>query len=109
MGRWLTGLESKYSDSLGQGTAKTAKTTFGAGHKIPNYLEDVTDKTAKTPVSNFCQLVRHYGADRQRLLSYEEIMVELDADDLKELEHTEKRDRQIWAEMLADRLTREVK
>jgi hypothetical protein len=106
MGRWLTGLESKYSDSLGQGTAKTAKTTVRGGHKFPDHLKKVTDKT---PVSRFCQLVRHYGADRQRLLSYEEIMVELDADDLKELEQTDRRDRQIWAEMLADRLTRRVK
>ncbi len=109
MGKWLSGLESKYPDSLGHGTAKTAKTNFMSGKEITESLEDVTDKTTKTPVSSFCQLVRHYGAHRQRLLSYEEIMVELDADDLKELEHMGRRDRQIWAEMLADRLVRDVK
>jgi hypothetical protein len=65
-----------------------------------------TDKAARTPVSNFCQLVRHYGADHQRLLSYEEIMVELDADDIACLQHLDRHDKQIWAQLLADRLTR---
>ena len=68
-----------------------------------------TDITARTPISKFCQLVRHYGTDHQRLLSYEEIMVELDADDIAFLQHLERHNKQVWAQLLAHRLTRKVK
>jgi len=84
MGKWLSGLSTKYPEPLGHST----------------------DKTDKTPVRNFCQLVRHYGADRSCLLSYEEIMAELDADDIACLPTLDRHDKQVWAEMLADRLTR---
>ena len=65
-----------------------------------------TDNTARTPISKFCQLVRHFGADHQRLLSYEEIMVELDADDIASLQHLDRHNKQVWAQLLAHRLTR---
>ena len=85
MGKWLSQLRSNYSESLGQGTAKTAK----------------------TPISNFCQLVRHYGADHQFLLSYEEIMAGLDADDIASLMRLDRHEKRVWAELLAHRLTRD--
>ncbi len=84
MGKWLSQLRSNYSESLGQGTAKTSK----------------------TPIRIFCQLVRHFGADHQILLSYEEIIAGLDADDIACLPNLDRREKQVWAEMLAYRLTR---
>jgi hypothetical protein len=54
---------------------------------------------------NFCQLVQHYGADRQRLLSYEEILAGLDDDDVEDLLNLNSHDKQVWAELLAYRLT----
>ncbi len=84
MGKWLSQLRSNYSESLEQGTAKTAK----------------------TPITTFCQLVRHYGADHQFLLSYEEIMAGLDADDIVCLLSLDRCGKQEWAELLAHQLTR---
>ncbi len=107
MGKWLSQLRSIYPESLGPPTAKTAKTTLGDGEKNPVLLGQGTAKTAKTSTSNFCQLVRHYGADHQCLLSYEEIMAGLDADDIACLMHLERSEKQVWAELLAHRLVRE--
>lgn len=107
MGKWLSQLRSDYSESLGPPTAKTAKTTLDDCEKNPVLLGQGTAKTAKTPVSNFCQLVRHYGADHQCLLSYEEIMAGLDADDIASLMCLDRHNKQVWAELLAHRLVRE--
>ena len=107
MGKWLSQLRSNYSESLGQGTTKTVKTTLDDGEKNPVLLEQGTTKTTKTPISNFSQLVRHYGADHQCLLSYKEIMAGLNADDIACLLHLERSEKQAWAEMLAHRLVRE--
>ena len=74
MGKWLSGLQSKLSDSLERGTAKTAKTTFRGGQKSPVPLGEGTDKTDKTPISNFCQLVQHCGLEHQCLLSFKVFM-----------------------------------
>ena len=107
MGKWLSQLRSDYSESLGQGTTNTAKTTLDDDEKNSVLLEQGTAKTAKSSISNFCQIVRHYGADHQCLLSYEEIMAGLDADDIACLMHLERSEKQVWAELLAHRLVRE--
>jgi hypothetical protein len=57
-------------------------------------------------VRKFCQLVKHYGADRGVLLSDEEITRELDEKDVACLRRLEIWDKHVWAELLADRLTR---
>ncbi len=100
-------MRSNYSESLEPLTAKTAKTTLDDGEKNSVPLGQGTAKTAKTPISNFSQLVRHYGADHQCLLSYEEIMAGLNADDIACLMHLERSEKQVWAELLAHRLVRE--
>jgi hypothetical protein len=82
MGKWLSTLKPEFPTYLGKSTARTAKTTAG----------------------DFCQLVQHYGIDRQFLLTIEEIMAGLDADDLAELETLDRHNKQTWAEMLAHRL-----
>ncbi len=107
MGKWLSQLRSNYSESLGQGTTKTVKTTLDDSEKNPVLLGQGTAKTTKTSTSNFCQLVRHYGADHQCLLSYEEIMAGLDADDIVCLMTLDRHNKQVWAELLAHRLVRE--
>ena len=107
MGKWLSQLRSNYSESLGQGTTKTVKTTLDDSEKNPVLLGQGTAKTTKTSIGNFSQLVRHYGADLQHLLSYEEIMAGLNADDIACLMHLERSEKQVWAEMLAYRLVRE--
>jgi len=85
MGKWLSTLKSEFSTSL----------------------RNSTDRTAKTTAGDFCQLVQHYGIDRQFLLTIEEIMAGLDADDLAELETLDRHNKQSWAEMLAQRLCKE--
>ena len=55
---------------------------------------------------NFCKLVIHYGIDRNVLLTEERISRELDDADIECLRHNETWEKQQWAEMLADRLTR---
>jgi hypothetical protein len=82
MGKWLSTLKPEFSTYLGKSTDRTAKTTAG----------------------DFCQLVQHYGIDRQFLLTIEEIMAGLDADDLTELETLDRHNKQTWAELLAHRL-----
>ena len=77
--------------------------------EFPTYLEKGTDKTDKTPAGDFCQLVQHYGIDRQFLLTIEEIMAGLDADDLAELETLDRHNKQTWAEMRAYRLCKDRK
>ncbi len=107
MGKWLSQLRSNYPETLGPPTAKTAKTTLDDDEKNSVLLEQGTAKTVKTPVSNFCQFVRHFGADHQCLLSYEEIMAGLDADDIVCLMTLDRHNKQVWAELLAHRLVRE--
>ena len=55
----------------------------------------------------FCDLVRAYGTDHQVLLSDLEIVRELDAADLHTLRSLDTRNKQMWAELLAYRLTRD--
>ena len=87
MGKWLSTLKPEFS----------------------TYLEKSTDRTAKTTAGDFCQLVQHYGIDRQFLLTIEEIMAGLDANDLVELETLDRHNKQSWAEMLAHRLCKDRK
>jgi hypothetical protein len=83
MGKWLSTLKPEFS----------------------TYLEKSTDKAIQNPsAGDFCQLVQHYGIDRQFLLTIEEIMAGLDADDLAELETLDRHNKQTWAELLAYRL-----
>jgi hypothetical protein len=82
MGKWLLTLKPEFSTSL----------------------RNSTDKTDNATAGDFCQLVQHYGIDRQFLLTIEEIMAGLDADDLAELETLDRHNKQSWAEMLAHRL-----
>ena len=74
MGKRLSCLRSNLSESLKRGTAKTDNTTFRGGQEDPVLLGGGTDKTSKTLISNFCQLVQHCEADRQYLLSFEVFM-----------------------------------
>ena len=72
---------------------------------IKVYTENPSHPSHPSHIANFCQLVRHYGADRQCLLSYEEIMTGLDDDDIACLETLDRHDKQVWTELLANRLT----
>jgi hypothetical protein len=64
------------------------------------------DLVTEVNLRNFCQLVRHHAADRQCLLSYEEILAGLDDDDMEDLLNLDRQEKQVWAELLAHRLTR---
>jgi len=70
---------------------------------LREHREELIDQVL---LRKFCQLVKHYGADRSVLLSDEEIRRELDEKDLACLRRLEVWDKQMWAELLADRLTR---
>ena len=54
----------------------------------------------------FCDLVRVFGTAHQVLLSDMEIVRELDAADIECLRSLDTRNKQLWAELLAYRLTR---
>ena len=54
----------------------------------------------------FCQLVKHYAADRGVLLSSTVITRQLDSADIACLLRIPVWEKQQWAELLADRLTR---
>jgi hypothetical protein len=75
--------------------------------KKSNVLQESTDKTAKSQtdvLSKFTRLVQHYGADYGLLLEESEILSELDAEGIADLQEASTEVRQSWAESIAIRL-----
>ena len=94
MGKWLDSITDKKLISLEDEGAKRAKSN--------------TKHTESAEVAgNFARLVRDYGLHHGLVLEDEEILAELDADDLKCLQTSETREKQVWAELLAYRLCKE--
>ena len=77
----------------------------------PAALEQLRQKKpailAELRLRDFVDLVRITGAcEHGILLHRDQIAAQLDADDVAALLETDRRDRQVWAELLAYRLTR---
>lgn len=74
--------------------------------------QQTTLKTVKSPdsrvIADFLLLVRATGVcDYQLLIEDELILAELDADDLRELQTSDRQERRNWAHLLAHRLCME--
>ena len=63
------------------------------------------DPRNKTRCNELFAVLRHV----QHLPSNGEIMLKLDADDVACLQHLDRHNKQVWAQLLADRFTRKVK
>ena len=93
MGKWLESIRAENSVFLEVGTDKTDKSPPEAANGSINVAE------------KFANLVRAFGVSHGILLDHSTILAELDADDLKCLESLDTHNKQVWAELLAFRLT----
>jgi hypothetical protein len=73
----------------------------------PTPSTDKADSDRKSILAGFCDLVRHIGADRGKLLDDVEILRELDVDGIRELGDISSEMRLAWATALAQRLIRQ--
>jgi hypothetical protein len=104
----MTGWRDKFKEG------KYRQCTENTPKSRNSILRDGTEKALNTPnnrvTADFLRLVRITGiCEHQLLLGDEAILAALDADDFKELQNLDRYNKQIWAQLLAHRLTRKVK
>ena len=101
----MTGWRDKFRE--GKYRECTENTPKRPNRVLQACTEKAPNASSSRVTADFLQLVRIFGVcENQLLLEDEVILAALDADDLKELSHLDRHDKQVWAQLLAHRLTR---